>query len=78
MLASILLACDVPIGLRATVRGDAEQGPERRISMVSAVEAEDELVEIGIHMLPAKAAVISAETPSLHESKHAVDPRERM
>jgi hypothetical protein len=57
MLASILLACDAPIGLRATVRGGAEQSLERHLSMVSAIEAEYELVEIGIHMLPAEAAI---------------------
>lgn len=44
--------------------------------MVSAVEAEYELVEIGIHVLPAEA-VIGAEAPSLHQSKNAMDPRER-
>ena len=37
--------------------GDAEQGAERGVPGSAAVEAEDELVEIGLQMLAAQAVV---------------------
>ena len=37
--------------------GDAEQGAERGVPGTTAVEAEDELVEIGLQVLAAQAVV---------------------
>ena len=42
--------------------GDAEQGAERGMPGAAAVEAEDELVEIGLQMLAAQA-VVDAQAP---------------
>ena len=53
--------------------GDAEQGAERGVPGTAAVEAEDELVEIGLQMLAAQA-VIDARGPDLEVGEDAVDP----
>src|SRR6267378_8581845 len=53
--------------------GDAEQGAERGVSGTAAVEAEDELVEIGLQMLAAQA-VVDTQRPDLEVREDAVHP----
>ena len=53
--------------------GDAEQGAEGGMPGAAAVEAEDELVEIGLEMLAAQA-VIDAQGPDLEVGEDAVHP----
>ena len=54
--------------------GDAEQGAEGGVPGVAAVEAEDELVEVGLEMLAAQA-VIDAQTPDLKVGEDPVHPQ---
>ena len=50
--------------------GNAEQGAERGVPGPAAVEAEDELVEIGLQMLAAQAVVdTSAQTLRLEKMR---------
>ena len=53
--------------------GDAEQGAERGVPGTTAVEAEDELVEIGLQMLAAQA-VVDTQRPDLEVREDAVHP----
>src|SRR5271169_5311948 len=55
--------------------GDAEQGAERGMPSSAAVEAKDELIEIGLKVLSAQA-VIDAQGPDLEVGKDAVRPRQ--
>jgi len=55
--------------------GDAEKGAEGGMSGTAAVEAEDELIEIGLKVLAAQA-VIDAERPDLEVGEDAVHPRQ--
>ena len=54
-------------------RPNAEQCSEGGMGCAASVEAEDELVEVGLEMLAAQA-VIDAESPGLEVGKDAVDP----
>ena len=51
--------------------GDAEQGAEGSMGRAAAVEAEDELIEIGLKMLAAQA-VVDAQSPDLEVGEDAV------
>ena len=53
--------------------GDAEQGAEGGVAGAAAVEAEDELVEVGLEM-PAAQAVIDAQSPDLEVGEDPVHP----
>ena len=54
-------------------RGDAEERAEGGMSGAASVEAEDELVEVGLEVF-ATQAVIDAERPDLEVGEDAVDP----
>ena len=53
--------------------GDAEQGPESGMPGAAAVEAEDELVEVGLQM-PAAQAVVDAQALDLEVGEDTVRP----
>jgi hypothetical protein len=53
--------------------GDAEQGPESGMPGAAAVEAEDELVEVGLQM-PAAQAVVVAQALDLEVGEDTVRP----
>ena len=55
--------------------GDAKQGAEGGVTCSAAVEAEDELVEIGLEVLAAQA-VIDAQGPDFEVGEDAVHPRQ--
>src|SRR5215212_3028804 len=55
--------------------GEAEQALEGGGWRTPSIEAEDELVEVGLEMLLAQA-VIDAQSPALGVGEHAVDPRQ--
>ena len=55
--------------------GDAEQRAEGGMPGAAAVEAEDELVEIGLQVLAAQA-VVDAQGPDLEVGEDAVRPRQ--
>src|SRR3954454_21839872 len=54
-------------------RGDAEERAEGGVSGAAPVEAEDELVEVGVEVF-APQAVIDAERPALEVGEDAVGP----
>src|SRR3954452_540463 len=54
-------------------RGDAEERAEGGVSGAASVEAEDELVEVGLEVF-ATQAVIDAERPALEIGEDAVGP----
>src|SRR5918998_557845 len=54
-------------------RGDAEERAEGGMSGAASVEAEDELVEVGLEVF-ATQAVIDAERPALEVGEDAVGP----
>src|SRR3954470_16562687 len=54
-------------------RGDAEERAEGGVSGAASVEAEDELVEVGLEVFPTQA-VIDAERPALEIGEDAVGP----
>src|SRR3954447_6399108 len=54
-------------------RGDAEERAEGGVSGAASVEAEDELVEIGLEVF-ASQAVIDAERPALEIGEDTVGP----
>src|SRR5690349_19244134 len=54
-------------------RGDAEERAEGGVSSAASVEAEDELVEVGLEVLAAQT-VIDAERPALEVGEDAVGP----
>ena len=51
--------------------GDAEEGAERSVSGAAAVEAEDELIEVGLQVLTAQP-VIDAQGPNFEVGEDAV------
>ena len=53
---------------------NAEKGAEGGVPGAAAVEAEDELIKIGLKVLAAQA-VIDAERPDLEVGEDAVHPR---
>jgi len=53
--------------------GDAEKGSERGVPGTATVEAEDELVEIGLKVFAAQA-VADAQGPDLEVGEDAMDP----
>src|SRR3954451_19096150 len=53
--------------------GDAEEGAEGGMSGAAPIEAEDELVEVGLEVF-ATQAVIDAERPALEIGEDAVGP----
>ena len=53
--------------------GDAEEGSECGVPGAPAVEAEDEFIEIGLHV-PAAQPVIDAQGPDLEVGEDAMDP----
>jgi hypothetical protein len=55
--------------------GDAEQGAERGMPGAATVEAEDELVEVGLQVFAAQA-VVDAQGPDLELGKDPVPPRQ--
>ena len=55
--------------------GDAEEGSECGVPGAPAVEAEDELIEIGLQMLAAQA-VVDTQRPNLEVGENPVNPRE--
>ena len=69
------MAGDVPIGHGRAVCRQSENRLEGNMPIKAAVVAEDELVEINVDVLAAKA-VISAEAPTLQEGEHAMYPLE--
>ena len=69
------MAGDVPIRLGRAVCRQPENRLEGNMPIKAAVVAEDELVEIGVDVLAAKA-VIGAEAPALQEGEHAMNPLE--
>src|ERR1700737_4683705 len=75
-LPGIGAADDVPVTRGVMVRGDAEDRFERGVPVEAAIVAEDELVEIRVEV-PAAQAVISAQTPPLHQREDPVDPRQQ-
>ena len=64
VLARVLLAGDVPVGDRRTVDRQTEDRLEGHMAIKATVVAEDEFVEVGVEVLPAKA-VICPEAPAL-------------
>ena len=54
--------------------GDAEKRSEGGMPIAAPVEAEDELVEIGLKMLAAQA-VVDTQRPDLQVREDAVHPR---
>ena len=56
-------------------RSDSEEEFEGGMAGAAAVEAEDELVEVGLQVLVAQA-VVDAERPCLEVGEDAVDPRQ--
>src|SRR4051794_32131550 len=54
-------------------RGDAEERAESGVSAAASIEAEDELVEVGLEVF-APQAVIDAERPALEIGEDAVGP----
>jgi hypothetical protein len=54
-------------------RGDAEERAEGSVSGAASVEAEDELVEVGLEVLSTQA-VIDAERPALEIGEDAMGP----
>ena len=46
---------------------------EAAVARVSAVEAEDELVEIGVQVLVAHRPLVSSEQPAFQERSHSVN-----
>ena len=64
ILARVARVGDVPIGRRRVVRRQAENRREGHMAVEAAVVAEDELVEVGVEVLAAKA-VICPEAPAL-------------
>src|SRR5207247_11117025 len=67
--------CDQHVVAEGCVAGgDAEQGAEGGLPGAAAVEAEDELIEVGLNVL-ATPAVIDAERPDLEVGENAVHPR---
>src|SRR4051812_1512735 len=54
-------------------RGDAEERAKGGVSSAASVEAEDELVEIGLKVFSAQA-VIDAERPALEIGEDAMGP----
>ena len=52
---------------------DAEEGSERGMPVAAPVDAEDELVEIGLKVFAAQA-VVDAQGPDLEVGKDAMDP----
>ena len=61
------------VGNRRVAGGDAEQGAEGGVAGSAAVEAKDELVEVGLEMLAAQA-VIDAQGPDLEVGEDPVHP----
>jgi len=55
--------------------GDAEQGAEGGVPGAAAVEAEDELIEVGLEVLAAQP-VIDAQGPDLEVGEDPVNPRQ--
>src|SRR6516162_9552864 len=55
--------------------GDAEEGSERGVPGAAPVEAEDELVEIGLKVFAAQA-VVDPQGPDLDVGEDAMDPRQ--
>ena len=53
--------------------GDAEQGAECGVPRAAAVEAEDELIEIGLEVVAAQA-VVDAQGPDLEVGEDAMHP----
>ena len=53
--------------------GDAEEGSERGVPGAAPVEAEDELVEIGLKVFAAQA-VVDTQGPDLEVGEDAMDP----
>src|SRR3954469_2497261 len=54
-------------------RGDTKERAERSVSGAASVEAEDELVEVGLEVFSTQA-MIDAERPALEISEDAVGP----
>ena len=75
VLAGVLLAGDVPIGRGNAVGRQPKNRLEGNMPIKTAVVAEDELVEVGVDVLAAKA-VIGPEAPTLQEGEHPMNPLE--
>src|SRR3954468_7707688 len=56
-------------------RGDTEERAESGVSSAASVEAEDELVEVGLEVFSTQT-VIDAERPALEIGEDAVGPRQ--
>ena len=71
---SLRLRCDQHLVCEGwCLGGDGEQGAEGGVTASPSVEAEDELVEVGLEM-PGAQAVIGAERPGLEVGEHPVNP----
>ena len=69
------MAGDVPIGHWRAVCRQPENRLKGNMTIKAAVVAEDELVEINVDVLAAKA-VIGPEAPALQEGEHPMNPLE--
>ena len=61
------------VGDRFGADGDGEQGAEGGVPRSASVEAEDELVEIGLQVFPAQP-VIDPTGPAVEVGEHLMDP----
>ena len=73
MLARIFAADDIPITRRVAVRSEAQHGLKRDVPIEAAVIPEDELVEVRVDVLAAEP-VIGAQSPTLQQREHPVNP----
>lgn len=71
---SLLVRCDQHlVGDGFDGEADGEQGAEGGVGRVPTIEAEEELVEIGLQMFFAQT-VIDAQRPGFEVGEDAVDP----
>src|SRR3954452_15402704 len=61
------------VGMRSDDGGEAEEAGEGGLGRAAAVEAEGELVEVGVEVLRPQA-VVDAQRPPLGVGEDAVDP----
>ena len=63
------------VGYGFVAEADCEEACKAGMAVATSIEAEDELVEIGLEILAAQS-VIDAERPGLEVGEHAMDPGE--
>jgi len=67
-LMRIVAFDDVPVGLWAATRGEAEDRFERDVPMEATVVAKNEFIEVNVDVF-APQAMIRAQRPALHQRK---------